>query len=135
MADWLAGGERVDVIVEVTRDGLEVIRGAEQGEQLAEQHDAAVVERQSETFRVQAQEFLSRGGQCVRLSGTRDTGPVSTLGNPGRMGQLARTRTGAYYSFRAWRRLLVASDSTHFTDEDMSDRAAAHRECLVKYFG
>lgn len=43
-ADWFTGGKRVDVIVDVTCDGLEVIRGAEQGKQLAEQHDAAVVE-------------------------------------------------------------------------------------------
>jgi hypothetical protein len=43
-ADWFFGGERVNVIVEVACDGLEVIRGAQQGEQLAEQHDAAVVE-------------------------------------------------------------------------------------------
>ncbi len=31
-ADWLTGGERLDVVVDVACDGLEVIRGAQQGE-------------------------------------------------------------------------------------------------------
>ena len=52
----------MDVVVEVIRDGLEVIRGAEQGEQLAEQHDAAVIEGQTKTIRVQTQEYLPCGG-------------------------------------------------------------------------